>query len=104
MLLFSIPNGGWRHKATAGRLKAEGLMPGVPDIFCAGVIAAAAPGLFIEMKRLHGGRVSPDQRAVHERLRACGYRVDVCHGWVAAATEISRYLGIDSGLLPLGQQ
>ena len=33
-LLHAIPNGGHRNKATAGRLKAEGVKRGVPDISC----------------------------------------------------------------------
>ena len=31
-LLHAIPNGGHRHKATAARLKAEGVKRGVPDL------------------------------------------------------------------------
>ncbi len=33
ILLHHIPNGGLRNKTTAKRLKAEGVKPGVPDIF-----------------------------------------------------------------------
>ena len=31
--IFAIPNGGARSPATAGRLKAEGVSSGVPDLF-----------------------------------------------------------------------
>ena len=31
--IFAIPNGGARSIATAGRLKVEGVSPGVPDLF-----------------------------------------------------------------------
>lgn len=31
-LLFAVPNGGARSKATAGKLKAEGVVPGVADL------------------------------------------------------------------------
>lgn len=73
--LFAIPNGGYRHKATAEKLKLEGLKPGVPDIF--------VPDwrLFIEMKRTKGGRVSKDQADWIEYLQACGYIVVVARGW-----------------------
>ena len=30
---FAIPNGGLRNKVTASRLRAEGVKPGVPDVF-----------------------------------------------------------------------
>lgn len=32
-LLFAIPNGGKRNAREAARLKAEGVTPGVPDLF-----------------------------------------------------------------------
>lgn len=31
-LLYHVPNGGSRHKAEAGRLRAEGVKAGVPDL------------------------------------------------------------------------
>lgn len=31
-LLFAVPNGGFRNKATAGKMKAEGVVAGVSDI------------------------------------------------------------------------
>ena len=51
-------------------------------------------GLLIELKRLTGGTVSPEQKAMHELLRAQGYRVEVCRGADAAIKCISEYLGI----------
>jgi hypothetical protein len=56
-VLAAIPNGEWRSKATAGRLKALGVYPGFPDLFALGNDAyAARPGLgprvaLIELKR-----------------------------------------------------
>ncbi len=89
--LFAIPNGGWRHPTTAARLKAEGVKPGVPDLFLAYPFNGM-PGLFIEMKRRIGGRLSPEQQAWRERLSMHGYRVRVCKGWEEAKTEIIDYL------------
>ncbi len=89
--LFAIPNGGWRHPATAARLKAEGVKPGVPDLFLA-FPCNGSHGLFIEMKRRVGGRLSPEQQAWRERLSMHGYRVRVCKGWEEAKTEIINYL------------
>jgi len=48
-LLYHIPNGGYRYKTTARRLKAEGVKAGVPDI-CLPVPRGGYHGLYIEMK------------------------------------------------------
>ena len=58
--LFHIPNGGHRHKATAGRLRAEGVKSGVPDI-CLPVPRGPYHGLYIEMKRMRGNDTSETQ-------------------------------------------
>jgi len=54
--IFAIPNGGARSPATAGRLKAEGVSSGVPDLFI------PAWRLWVEMKRTKGGSVSAEQK------------------------------------------
>ena len=84
VLLFAIPNGEYRSKVTAMRLKAEGVCPGVPDIFI------PAWRLFIEMKRTKGGRVSPEQKAILEYLNGCGYTAVVCNGFEAARSFIEK--------------
>lgn len=89
--MFAIPNGGWRHKATAAKLKAEGVKPGVCDVFLAWP-AKGFHGLFIEMKRLVGGRLSDEQKAWSERLLAAGYQVRVCKGFEEAKQAIEEYL------------
>jgi hypothetical protein len=61
-MLFAIPNGGARHKAIAGKLRAEGVRAGVPDI-CLPVPRGEYHGLFIELKRPKGGHVSEEQEA-----------------------------------------
>jgi hypothetical protein len=91
-LLYAVPNGGFRNKATAGKMRAEGLRPGVPDL-CLPVARGTSHGLYIELKRTKGGRVSPDQREWIEALRAEGYSVVIPKGWRAAATDILVYLG-----------
>src|SRR5947209_19235518 len=48
-LFFAVPNGGWRHKGTAIKLKAEGVKPGVPDT-CLPVAREGFSGLWIEFK------------------------------------------------------
>jgi hypothetical protein len=90
-LMHSIPNGGVRFKATAGRLKSEGLTPGVPDLFLAEP-RGTCHGLYIEMKAPKG-RLSENQRGIIPMLETRGYRVAVCHGFESAQEAIREYLG-----------
>ena len=88
--VFAIPNGGHRHKATAARLKAEGVRPGLPDLMIP-VPWNGKHGLFVEMKRQKGGQVSAAQHEVIATLRAWGYAVEVCPGFEAAKAAIEEY-------------
>lgn len=69
VFLFSIPNGGSRHAVEAMNLRAEGLLPGVPDVFIPGL------RLFLEFKAPKG-RVSEDQEDVAAILICLGYEVE----------------------------
>lgn len=93
-LLFHIPNGGSRGKAEAGRFRAMGVKSGVPDLF---LPVARGPwhGLFVELKRTKGGRVSSEQAAWIRDLGAQGYCAAVCYGWEDARREIERYLRLE---------
>lgn len=88
--MFAVPNGGLRHKATAGRLKATGVKSGVPDIVLP-VSVGRWHGLFVELKKI-GGRASPEQKDWNRRLTCNGYRVYLCEGWRMAAESIQYYL------------
>ena len=90
-VMFAIPNGGWRSLRTAARLKAEGVLAGVPDIFLAAP-RGSSHGLFIETKRVHGGPVSKAQRLVMARLEAAGYACRVCKGFAEAREAVEGYL------------
>jgi len=90
-LLYHIPNGGSRHRLEAIRLKQQGVRAGVPDL-CLPVARDNCHGLYIELKRMKGGRVSPEQTAWMEALKAEGYMVAVCHGWEMASEVIMCYL------------
>ena len=90
-LLHHIPNGGSRGKAEAARFKAEGVKAGVPDLFLP-VARGPYHGLFIEMKRQKGGKVSDAQKAWIATLTVQGYLAAVCYGWKDAAELIEDYL------------
>lgn len=70
---FHVPNGGGRTKAEGGALKAQGVKAGIPDHL---VIHAGRP-LFIELKTA-SGRVTPQQREMHDGLIHAGAKVAVC--------------------------
>lgn len=91
MMLHHIPNGGSRGKVEAARFKAAGVKSGVPDL-CLPVPRGKYHGLYIEMKRRKGGRVSEDQKAWIHALRKNGYRAEVCRGCTEAAQVIEAYL------------
>ena len=93
LLMHAIPNGGKRDIRTAARLKAEGVKPGVPDIFLP-VPKDGKHGLYIELKRSRGGTVSKEQEAWIRALSAQEYVCAVCHGHREAIKVITDYMGI----------
>lgn len=90
-LLFAIPNGGARNAAVGGKLKAEGVKRGVPDL-CLPVPKGEYHGLYIEMKKRRGGRVRKHQKQWIKRLRKQGYAAHVCRGADHAIDTIAEYL------------
>ncbi|MDR1039448.1 MAG: VRR-NUC domain-containing protein [Deltaproteobacteria bacterium] len=90
VFFFAIPNGGRRGLGEALRLKAEGVVPGVPDI-CVAAARGGFHGLYLEMKRPCGGTVSPAQKDALSRLDAAGYRTEVCRGAEAAIGVLKEY-------------
>lgn len=95
-LLMHIPNGGSRTKAEAGRFKAMGVKPGVPDLFLP-VARGVYHGLWIELKRADGGKTQAAQLGWIDALKAQGYMAGVCHGWVEASETIMKYLNLPKG-------
>jgi len=90
-LMYHIPNGGSRNKIEAARLKAQGVKPGVPDI-CLPVARKGYHGLYIELKRRGGGKVSDEQKEWIKALTEQEYTVVVCEGWDVARAAIEHYL------------
>ena len=91
VLLYAIPNGGARNIITGRKLKAEGVLAGIPDLFLA-TPRGAWHGLYLEMKRSRGGHVSDAQKAIMALLERQGYRCLVAHGVVEARQHIENYM------------
>lgn len=92
VIVFAVPNGGYRRPAEAARLKDEGVLAGVPDLMIPEP-RSIFHGLFLEMKRTTGGRCSEDQVKLIRALRRRGYLVEVCDQGAADAFErVEEYL------------
>lgn len=72
---MAIPNGGLRHPIVGKKLKAEGLLPGSPDLVFA---LEKAKTLWLEMKTRTGG-LSDVQDGVHYKLAELGHTVETAH-------------------------
>ena len=68
LLIFAVPNGGYRAPVEAARMKWTGTVAGIPDL-C--IIAPGGRVQFMECKT-STGRLSADQCIVHEALTALG--------------------------------
>ncbi len=95
-VVYAVPNGGKRGKLEAMRLRAEGVLAGIPDIH----IPALA--LYIEMKTAVG-KVSPVQKDVHEQLRRDGQAVHVCRSLEDVQDIVSVYMDRKRGEKPTRQ-
>ena len=82
VLIFAIPNGEKRSITVAKRLKAEGVVRGVPDLY------VPAWNLWVEMKRVSGGRLSPDQKEMITYLENIGHKVIVGKGAGDASKKV----------------
>ena len=87
-LIFAIPNGGYRNKAEARKLKATGTKSGVPDLFLA-VPRNGKYGLFIEMK-VGRNKCTDNQKKWIRNLLEQGYEVKVCYSCEEAIQVIKK--------------
>ena len=80
--IFAIPNGSQRNRITGARLKAEGVSPGVPDLYI------PEWKIWIEMKRRTRSTVSKEQKDWIAYLRLLGDTVLICKGAEDAVKQI----------------
>jgi hypothetical protein len=59
------------RRIKGGKLVGDGMKKGFPDLLC---LWAPGKGALIEVKR-PGGRLSDEQKAMHERLKELGWPV-----------------------------
>lgn len=94
--LIAIPNGQWiagvrkRKFALINKYKAEGLYPGVSDLFLC-VPRGKYAGLWIEMKS-KGGKFTSQQREWQLDMLDAGYDARVCYDFEEAKRMIEDYL------------
>lgn len=89
-MLHSIPNGGKRNRFEAYRLKCEGVLSGVPDLFLA-YKTQNYGGLYLEAK-FDDNKLTDNQSTVIERLRDSGYRVEVFYSLDEFKSIVNDYL------------
>jgi hypothetical protein len=101
--LFSIPNGTFLHGNEKQRcrqmsaLKAEGLRPGVSDLFLM-VARGGYNGLFIEMKDVKKTRchVTEEQLEHLKRAKEQGYAAEWAAGADVAIKMIDKYMNLEN--------
>lgn len=86
VLIFAIPNGEKRAISVAKRLKAEGVVRGIPDLFI------PEWDLWVEMKRVQDGRLSTEQKDMIGYLEGIGDTVIVGKGARHASELILNYV------------
>ncbi len=84
---FAVPNGGYRSKRTAARLKAEGLRPGVPDM----IFFRQSETLWIEVKNGEKGKLSGLQKEFIELLERNLHDVSVVRSLDEAILAITHF-------------
>lgn len=89
--LFAIPNGGKRSLREAARLKAEGVLSSVSDLFLP-IVRNGYAGFWIEMKA-PGRKPTKGQGEWLLRMRKAGYKAEWADNWVKASHMIEDYLG-----------
>lgn len=89
--MMHVPNGGKRPRGEAGKLKAMGAKPGVPDLLLPRKYGVWL-GLAVELKSAVG-RLSVDQEDWLDAFEEDGYLTAVCRTFEDFQSVVFRYLG-----------
>ena len=90
---YAIPNGGKRSATEAVKFKRSGVQAGVPDL-CVPIASGGYHGLYIELKRVKGGKLSENQIKWLALLRSNGYYADTARGFEEAREIVTHYLSL----------
>lgn len=91
VLLWANGNGGKRDAVTGAKMKAEGVLAGLPDL----TIAKASKGfhgLYIEMKNGKKNNPTDAQKDFMSRLNEEGYKAVVCRSFDEFVQIVTEYL------------
>ncbi len=91
--IVASANGGSRNLLEAMKLKRMGVAPGFPDLFIP-VVSGVFYGLFIEMKRSSGGKISELQQDWIDFLNNSGYCARVAYGFEDAKQIFQDYISL----------
>lgn len=86
-------NGGSRNLIEAVKFKRMGVSAGFPDIEIP-LPSGSHHGLYIELKRVNGSKVSKEQVEWLEYLRNQGYYADIAYGFEEAKAMVLHYLSL----------
>jgi len=96
IIIFAIPNAAKRSFALAARMRKEGMVSGIPDLFiakdCREGIFQMYNGLFIEMKRSATEKTTANQDYYLQKLQEAGYKTAVCHSFDEFQQTVNDYL------------
>jgi hypothetical protein len=88
VIAFHVPNGGWRKLTEAKRLKAQGVLPGIPDL----IVLFECRSFGLEVKTAKGS-LSGSQKLMRQRFARAGIEFEVARS-VAEARHHLRSWGM----------
>jgi hypothetical protein len=97
-LLYHCPNGGFRNAREGARLKAQGVLAGIPDYHLP-IARQDWHSAYFELKA-GKGKPTEAQLDISAKLLLAGNYCQFVTGWVEAARAIARYLGLPEGIAP----
>lgn len=88
-LAFHPKNEGKKTPAQIAKDKAMGMVSGTSDIIIPG-----APAFVCELKKQHGGRITPAETKYLDAAEAAGCFACLCMGWEAAYRAFKEWLNL----------